>query len=96
MKNIVEDFKEQLWCIVEMNGAEIISEEFIPLSNATEAQIIARIERMAKRHLSEREIAESPSLYKADRDEGKGDRLIYMAGENPYIIASLWRADELS
>ena len=96
VKNIVEGFKDQVWRIVEMAGAEIVSEEFIPLSDATEAQIISRIETMAKRHLSEREITESPSLFNADRDEGKGDRIIYMAGGNPYIIASLWRADDLS
>ncbi len=94
MSSIIDGFKDQVWRITEMNGAELISEEFIPLSDATEAQIIAKIETMAKRYLSEREIAETPSLFKADRDEGNGDRIIYMAGENPYIIASLWRADE--
>ncbi len=95
MSSIIEGFKDQVWRITEMDGAELISEEFIPLSEATEAQIIEKIERMAKRYLSEREIAETPSLFKADRDEGNGNRIIYMAGENPYIIASLWRADEL-
>ncbi|TAV89300.1 hypothetical protein [Rhizobium leguminosarum] len=95
MSSIIDGFKDQVWRIIEMDGTEQISEQHISLSEATESQIIDMIEAMAKRHLTELEITDTPSLSRAVRDSDHGNRITYSAGENPHVIASLWRADEL-
>lgn len=78
-----------------MDGLTVVSQEFLPLSEASEDDILRLLEERAKKELTPREIRDAPQLFQARDMTGNGKRLIYTAGENPYHVASLWRSDEL-
>ncbi|WP_126911066.1 hypothetical protein [Rhizobium chutanense] len=96
MTDLTAGFQNQVWCIRKMDGLTVLSEEQIPLSDASEKDIMLLLEERAKSVLTPREIHDAPQLFKAKDMTGKGNRLIYSAGQNPYYVASLWRSDELN
>tara|TARA_R110000850_G_scaffold132030_3_gene253077 strand:- start:584 stop:841 length:258 start_codon:yes stop_codon:yes gene_type:complete len=77
----VDGFKNQTWLIIKYDSLEEVSQERIPQSDISEIEIIAKLAKLS---------GQIPQ-----KDSGKGSRIIYMAGENPHWVASLWRADEL-
>lgn len=95
MTDIMTGYQNQVWRIQKMDGLTVVSEEFLPLSEAPEDKILHLLEARAKKELTPREIRDAPQLFKARDMTGNGKRLIYTAGENPYHVASLWRSDEL-
>jgi hypothetical protein len=95
MTDIMTGFQNQVWRIQKMDGLTVVSEEFIPLSEAPEDKILRLLEERAKEELTPREIRDAPQLFQARDMTGNGKRLIYTAGENPHYVASLWRSDEL-
>ena len=94
MADVVAGFRNQIWRIIKYDGSTALSEERIPFSKLTQQDGIALIEERARSELTARE-GESPHLFQVRRDYGKGNRVIFSAGENPHFTASLWRADEL-
>ncbi|MGR9352723.1 hypothetical protein [Rhizobium leguminosarum] len=95
MADFTGGFQHQVWRIRKMDGLTVASEELLSLSDASESDILRLLEERAKGDLTPREISEAPQLFKARDMTGKGNRLIYTAGQNPYYVASLWRSDEL-
>ena len=92
---VVDGPSDQVWRIVTYERGTVIAEERIPLDQASEQDIVARLEQLAKAVLSERDIRRSPHLFKASRDQAGSIRILYSAGANPRFVASLWRIGEL-
>lgn len=86
---------DQVWRIVSYERGAIIAEERIPLTAASEQEIIARLEALARAAASERDIRRAPHLFKAVREQSSSIRISYSAGANPRHVASLWRMGEL-
>lgn len=81
MSEIIEGFKKQIWRIIKYDGLEKVEEERIQQAEISEIEIVAKLAELS---------GETPQ-----KDSDRGNRLIYMAGQNPHWVASLWRADEL-
>ena len=95
MIDYVDGFKNQVWRIIKYEGITEISERRIPLSETSEAGIIAFLHNLASETLTVGEVRNSPHLFEVTKDDDGGNRLSYRAGENPLFVASLWRSDEL-
>ena len=81
MSKIVDGFQNQIWVIEKYDSLKLLSAERIPQSDASKLDIISKLQGLS---------GEVPQA-----DENNAKRIMYMAGQNPHWVASLWREDEL-
>ena len=80
------------WHIEGYDGTEQILEQQIPLDQADETKICEILKLLAAKHLTAAEV--KAGLAEARQDTTNANRIMFMAGQNPHYVASLWRSDE--
>lgn len=65
MTDIMTSFQNQVWRIQKMDGLTVVSQEFLPVSEASEDEILRPLEERAKKELTPREIRDAPQLFQA-------------------------------
>lgn len=98
MADAVDGFARQVWRIFGYDSTDRIFEMEIPQAELQPLQVAALLRYLVARNLSPDEIVaavrgETSFLEVRDNTEG-GNRFSFMAGENPYYVAGLFRADE--
>jgi len=93
LSKVADGFGEMVWKIDGYDGTEQIFEQRIPLNNASSERIAGILKDLASKHLTPGEI--SAGLADVRSDAQHGNRIILMAGQDPYYVAALFRSDEL-
>lgn len=76
VSDLLSGFQNQCWRIFRYDGLTQVNEERIPWKDATESQVIARLEALARLNLAAAEIEASPHPFRVRKDFEHGNRLI--------------------
>ena len=96
---------KRFWKIIGRDGANEIFERVCPLGRFSEERMVALLQRLASKSLTEDEIIDASLPKNANcyashlepmkNGGGPGGRGVISVGRGVYYFASVWRADEL-
>ncbi len=99
MMDPVSGFQNSVWRIIGYDGAETIFETEVPQADLSVEGVTRLLQLLVAGDLEMGDIFEAATgksrLLEVRPDLDSANRLMFMAGENPHYVASLWRGDEL-